>query len=102
MRRGEDAFGSLQRSQVIELVLEAILEAQRTSLWTQPSFITSSAASLRILSANKECVQLVRDTLSRGIRVSKRALFEALGSARDIDDSDAVEELSAALEDLKY
>ena len=102
MHRGEDAFGSLQRSQMIELVLEAILEAQRTSLWTQPSFITSSAASLRILSANKECVQLVRDALSRGIRVSKRALKEALGSARDIDDSDAVEELSAALEDLKY
>ena len=101
MHRGEDAFGSLQRSQVIELVLEAILEAQRTSLWTQPSFITSSAASLRVLSANKECVQLVRDALSRGIRVSKRALKEALGSARDIDDSDAVEELSAALEDLK-
>lgn len=102
MRRGEDAYGSLQRSQVIELVLEAILEAQRTSLWTQPSFITSSAASLRILSANKECVQLVRDALSQGIRVSKRALKEALGAARDIDDSDSVEELSAAIEDLTY
>jgi len=100
MHRGEDAFGSLQRPQMIELVLEAILEAQRTSLWTQPSFITSSVTSLRALSANKECVQLVRDALSRGIRVSKRALKEALGSAQDIDDSDAVEELSAAVEDL--
>ena len=100
-REGEDTFGSLQSSQLIELVLEAILEAQRTSLWTQPSFITSSAASLRALSANKECVQLVRDALSQGIRVSKRALKEALGAAQDIGDSVAVEELSAALEDLK-
>ena len=100
-REGEDTFGSLQSSQLIELVLEAILEAQRTSLWTQPSFITSSAASLRALSANKECVQLVRDALFQGIRVNKRALKEALGAAQDIGDSVAVEELSAALEDLK-
>ena len=77
------------------------MEAQRTSLWTQPSFITSSAISLRALSANKECVQLVRDALSQGIRVSKRALKEALGAAQDIGDSVAVEELSAALKDLK-
>mmetsp|Transcript_28096 Transcript_28096/g.81215 ORF Transcript_28096/g.81215 Transcript_28096/m.81215 type:complete len:1157 (+) Transcript_28096:109-3579(+) len=100
-RSGEDAFGSLQSSQLIELVLEAILEAQRTSLWTQPSFITSSATSLRALSANKECVQLVRDALSCGIRVSKRSLKEALSAAQDIGDSVAVEELSAAVEDLK-
>ena len=100
-REGENSFGSLQSSQLIELVSEAILEAQRTSLWTQPSFITSSAISLRALSANKECVQLVRDALSQGIRVSKRALKEALGAAQDIGDSVAVEELSAALKDLK-
>ena len=100
-REGEDTFGSLQSSQLIELVLEAILEAQRTSLWTQPSFITSSAVSLRALSANKECVELVRDALSQGIRVSRRALKEALGAAQDIGDGVAVEELSAALNDLK-
>ena len=82
-------------------MLEAILEAQRTFLWTQPSFITSSATSLRALSANKECVQLVRDALSCGIRVSKRSLKEALSAAQDIGDSVAVEELSAAVEDLK-
>ena len=89
----------VSRSDVIELVLEAIFEANRTTLGIQPSFIDSAASGLRALKANRECIQFVREALSRGACVNKRALVEALYASEDTGDDDAMQEMSAAIMD---
>lgn len=94
----DDEF-AVSRSQVVELVLEAVFEANRTTLGMQRSFIDSAASGLRALQANRECIQFVKEALSRGARVNKRALVEARYASEDVGDDDAMQEMSAAIAD---
>lgn len=92
-----------QRRSVVNLILEACAEANRSNLLQKYSFTAQVVRSLRKMNANKECIKIVRGLVSRVGRCHHQvAMEEAIYAATEERDYDSLEVIMNKFEESGY
>jgi hypothetical protein len=80
-------------------VLDKVLdEAKETRLFFEPNFIYEASLALRRVGRHVECLQVVLDALSRGIKLNKEALENAVLAGQAAGFEDATSDIKMLLE----
>jgi hypothetical protein len=80
---------------VLDKVLE---EAKETRLFFEPYFIYEASLALRRVGRHEECLQVILDALSRGVKLNKEALENAVLAGRAAGLEDATSDIKMLLE----
>ncbi|KAK1737218.1 hypothetical protein QTG54_012085, partial [Skeletonema marinoi] len=100
---GKDSLSERDRRSVVNLILEACVEANRSNLLQKYSFTAHVARSLRKLNANKECIKIVRGLVSRVGRCHHQvAMEEAIYAATEERDYVSLEMIMKKFEESGY
>ena len=100
---GKDSVSERDRRSVVNLILEACVEANRSNLLQKYSFTAHVARSLRKLNANKECIKIVRGLVSRVGRCHHQvAMEEAIYAATEERDYISLEMIMKKFEESGY
>lgn len=81
-----------ERSEAINLIKRAYSEASTTPLGIEPSFIEEVASGLRAMKANRDCVEIVRTAIQRGVHIKSTTTQIAFAAADASNDSDLINE----------
>ena len=100
---GMASLSDRDRRSVVNLILEACVEADRSNLLQKHTFTAQVARSLRKINANKECIQIVRRLVSRVGRCHHQiAMEEAIYAATEERDYDSLEVFMNKFEESGY
>eukprot|EP00559_Dactyliosolen_fragilissimus_P002350 CAMPEP_0184861816 /NCGR_PEP_ID=MMETSP0580-20130426/6421_1 /TAXON_ID=1118495 /ORGANISM="Dactyliosolen fragilissimus" /LENGTH=1072 /DNA_ID=CAMNT_0027359455 /DNA_START=251 /DNA_END=3469 /DNA_ORIENTATION=+ len=86
----DEKFWNEKRKNAIEMIFEAISEAQLCTLHADPQFIIQTAFALRDLGANNECIKFLNTNIALDVNIPSEALNEGIIAAESIDDYDTV------------
>lgn len=100
---GKDKLSERQRRSVVNLILEACVEASRSNLLQKHSFTAHVVQSLRKMKANKECIKIVRGLVSNVGRCKHQvAMEEAIYAAKDERDYESLDLIVNKFEESGY
>lgn len=100
---GMNSQSDRERRSVVNLILEACVEANRSNLLQKHSFTAQVARSLRKMNANKECIKIVRGLVTRVGRCHHQvAMEEAIYAATEERDYDSLEVIMNKYEESGY
>jgi hypothetical protein len=100
---GKDKLSERQRRSVVNLILEACVEASRSNLLQKHSFTAHVVQSLRKMKANKECIKIVRGLVSNVGRCNHQvAMEEAIYAAKDERDYESLDLIVNKFEESGY
>jgi hypothetical protein len=85
------------KSEYVDILLEATLEARRHTLGADPSFIYDAVSALTTLNASEECINLIRISVAEGIQVDMDTLTHGVEAASATQDEGALEEFQTLL-----
>ena len=92
-----------ERRSIVNLILEACVEASRSNLLQKHSFTAQVARSLRRMKANRECIKIVRALASKVGRCHHQvALEEAIYAATEERDYESLEVFMNKFEESGY
>ncbi len=92
-----------ERRSIVNLILEACVEANRSNLLQKHTFTAQVARSLRKLNANTECIKIVRGLVARVGRCHHQvAMEEAICAATEERDYDSLEVITTKYEESGY
>ncbi|KAL7498774.1 hypothetical protein ACHAWT_008784 [Skeletonema menzelii] len=100
---GKKSLSDRERRSVVNLILEACVEADRSNLLQKHTFTAHVARSLRKMNANKECIKIVRGLVAPfGKCHHQVAMEEAIYAATEERDYDSLELLMNKFEESGY
>mmetsp|Transcript_25753 Transcript_25753/g.42517 ORF Transcript_25753/g.42517 Transcript_25753/m.42517 type:complete len:162 (-) Transcript_25753:240-725(-) len=100
---GKKSLSDRERRSVVNLILEACVEADRSNLLQKHTFTAHVARSLRKMNANKECIKIVRGLVAPfGKCHHQVAMEEAIYAATEERDYDSLELLLNKFEESGY
>ena len=100
---GNNSLSDKERRSVVNLILEACVEADRSNLLQKHTFTAQVARSLRKMNANKECIKIVRGLVARVGRCHHQvAMEEAIYAATEERDYDSLEVFMNKFEESGY
>jgi hypothetical protein len=100
---GNKKLSERQRRSVVNLILEACVEANRSNLLQKHSFTAQVVKSLRNMKANKEVIKIVRGLVGRVGRCHHQvAMEEAIYAATEERDYDSLEVIMNKFDESGY
>lgn len=100
---GKNSLSERQRRSVVNLILEACVEANRSSLLQKHTFTGHVVRSLRKVKANKECIKIVRGLVANVGRCNHQvAMEEAIYAATEERDYDSLDIIINKFEESGY
>lgn len=82
----------------IELIDKALDEAKATRLFYEPNFIFEASMALRRVDRHLECLEIVCDALSRGLKLNKATLENAVLAGQAVGMEDATTDIKMLLD----
>lgn len=87
-----------ERNEGVEMLIEALHEARKTSLGDDPLFTLRIAQGLRALKANTETIEFVKELVSRGAEVRPITFLQGVFAATSLDDLKAKKDVITLME----
>jgi len=78
----------------VNMVLEALSEANRTTLGDERSFTFEVASGLRLMGANRECMKFVQSLIKRDVKINLTTLMRGQAAAKSEGDKIMLKEIT--------
>eukprot|EP00555_Chaetoceros_dichaeta_P009593 CAMPEP_0198273658 /NCGR_PEP_ID=MMETSP1447-20131203/57512_1 /TAXON_ID=420782 /ORGANISM="Chaetoceros dichaeta, Strain CCMP1751" /LENGTH=260 /DNA_ID=CAMNT_0043967431 /DNA_START=61 /DNA_END=843 /DNA_ORIENTATION=+ len=78
----------------VNMILEALSEANRTTLRDDRSFTFEVASGLRTMGANRECMKFVQSLINRDVKINLTTLISGQAAAKSEGDKVMVKEIA--------